>query len=73
MGLLTRPKGKVVPLDDDYNEKPVHLPRTPITESRKCRDLVFLVLFILLWTVNALVGSNAVSNGEPRRLMYDHY
>ncbi|KAJ8327466.1 hypothetical protein QVD99_007994 [Batrachochytrium dendrobatidis] len=40
-----------------------------IVTKRKCRDIIFLILFILYWIGMAFVAQSAISSGDPRRLL----
>ena len=72
MGILSRPKGTIVPIEEDEEQADnLNLSQQPvITVNRKCRDVGFLLLFALFWAGNVLVGINAVQYGDPKRLMY---
>lgn len=38
--------------------------------DRKCRDVIFIPIFIAFWLGNFIVAAVAVANGEPERLIY---
>lgn len=38
-------------------------------KNRKCRDVIFLILFVIFWLGMAIVATNALRNGDPTRLM----
>ncbi len=38
------------------------------TESRRCRDILFLILYIIFWAGLILIATVAVKNGDPKRL-----
>ena len=40
------------------------------TENRRCRDLPCLVLYIVFWIGLVVVAGVALSDGEPRRIIY---
>ncbi|KAI8803246.1 plasma-membrane choline transporter-domain-containing protein [Cladochytrium replicatum] len=60
------PRGKVAPEHSvpDYDVKVIG----PL-DKRKCRDILFLILFILYWIGMWVVASLAVQTGDPRRLL----
>ena len=39
-------------------------------KQRKCRDVPCLIVFAALWTVTALLSSQAIDQGNPARLIY---
>lgn len=39
-------------------------------KKRKCRDVVFLVLFLLYWVGMFIVAASAAQNGDLTRLTY---
>lgn len=38
-----------------------------VVEDRKCRDILFLILFVLFWIGMIIVAGNAFAKGDPRR------
>jgi hypothetical protein len=38
-----------------------------VVEDRKCRDILFLILFVLFWIGMVIVAGNAFAKGDPRR------
>ncbi|GAQ83028.1 hypothetical protein KFL_001330110 [Klebsormidium nitens] len=41
-----------------------------VVEDRKCRDVLFLILFVLFWIGMLIVAGSAFAKGDPRRLVY---
>ncbi len=39
-------------------------------KKRKCRDVIFLILFLLYWVGMFIVASSAAQNGDLTRLTY---
>ncbi|KAI8929590.1 plasma-membrane choline transporter-domain-containing protein [Entophlyctis helioformis] len=40
-----------------------------IVKKRKCRDVIFLVIFIVYWVGMFIIAASAVASGDPRRLI----
>ncbi len=57
MGCCTKAASDVNPEEEPYG---------PVGR-RKCRDLLFLLLFILFWAGMIVVAVKAVEKGDPRR------
>jgi hypothetical protein len=44
--------------------------RSGIEMNRKCRDVIFLLLFVLYWAGMFVVAQSGISNGDIRQLQY---
>nr|KAJ3422399.1 hypothetical protein HK105_008263 [Polyrhizophydium stewartii] len=44
-------------------------PVAPIVAKRRCRDVIFLIIFLLYWAGMAFVAQSAVASGDPKRLV----
>lgn len=61
--------GRKVYPDDDNNEfEEVKVPSF-MPKKRYCRDVPFLILFIVFWFGMIIVATSAVKEGDPKRLM----
>ena len=40
------------------------------TGDRECRDIIWLLLFIVFWAGMLIIAGFAFANGEPKRLIY---
>lgn len=58
------PEGAIVGGRADY------IPSQKIQENRKCRDLIFLLVFIAFWIGMIVNSSFGFNRGDPRRLVY---
>lgn len=47
-----------------------YIPSQKIEENRKCRDLIFLLVFIAFWVGMIVNSSFGFNRGDPRRLVY---
>jgi hypothetical protein len=46
-------------------------PKNPVLAvKRKCRDILFLILFIAFWIGMIIIAINGIKQGDPKRLMY---
>ncbi|KAH6568223.1 hypothetical protein BASA50_010574 [Batrachochytrium salamandrivorans] len=45
------------------------VPQPRVVVKRKCRDIVFLIIFIAYWVGMAIVAQSAIASGDPRRLI----
>jgi hypothetical protein len=61
------PKKFAVTTDDE--ERPAVAVKSFMNSNRKCRDIPFLVLFLLFWAGMIIVAINATKQGDPRRLV----
>jgi hypothetical protein len=62
------PKKFAVSTEDE--ERPAVAVKSFMNTNRKCRDIPFLVLFLVFWAGMVIVAINATKQGDPRRLVY---
>ena len=63
---------QVQPIDDESYSKLEQNRKThgPV-KNRKCRDVFFLILFLLFWAGMFWICATAVQNGQITRLLYE--
>lgn len=69
MGILFTRKGQIVPEDDNEVGKEYKALPPNVVFPRQCRDIGFLLAFALLWALNILIGIQAITYGDPQRLV----
>jgi hypothetical protein len=62
--MVKQKTGRVTP-----EERVQHKGVNVMEKDRKCRDVIFLILFFIFWGGMAIVATNAMRNGDPARLM----
>ena len=63
---MGRTKGQVSP----EKTAPEYKDHVGPVGPRRCRDVIFLIIFFLYWVGMFLVAGLAFTSGDPRRLMY---
>ena len=46
-------------------------PKVGLEQNRKCRDIIFLLIFILFWAGMFIVAQAAIASGDIRQLTFD--
>ena len=64
------PKGEEQPEEDSEQVAFVKSQIYVGDNRRKCRDVFFLILFLLFWLGMVVIAAVAVNAGEPKRLIY---
>lgn len=68
-GQVSPSKGKKSPhTESDSPHKPVHS-KSGLEKNRKCRDVPWLILFLVFWVGMAVVAYSAILNGDPRKII----